>query len=67
MTELQKGLISNTLVIIAMMLLVAALGLGSGTGIVLSFIAIFIASGAVIVSMIENCQVDSEDSGDQSK
>ncbi len=44
--------ISHALVFIAMILLVLAMGIGSGLGILLSFIAVLLTTVAVVISMI---------------
>jgi len=58
MSEFKKDQISNALVFAAMILLVAALGIGNGLGIAISFVAILLTACAVVVSMMKSHQID---------
>ncbi len=63
MKETQKEQISHSLVFVAMMLLVTALGIGGQLGIVVSFVAILLTAGAVGVGLIKSHRTSPEDRG----
>ena len=67
MSELQKNQICHSLVITAMIMLMAALGIGNETGIAISFIAMLLTACAVVISMLKSQQTGSEDQQDKTQ